>query len=485
MTTNNDLIQLSGELFEAVQLEPCFSDSKYFVDMTPKKIPSDILANYKKLRTGPNFNLKDFVEENFHPPVTEKTFTPEDNLSLEDYIKQMWSFLTQSTDEQNELSSLISLPNPYVIPGGRFREVYYWDCYFTCEGLRIDGEIKLIENIADNFAFLINTVGFVPNANRKYYLTRSQPPLFYLIVKILYDELGVSAISKYLDPLEKEYNFWMNTDRNVNGLNRYWDELDTPRPESFREDLEHAKDFTDKSSFYRNIRAACESGWDFSSRWFSEPNDFNTIQTTNILPIDLNCYLYGLESSLSKWLTEIPNTQKADKYSKLANSRKKLIQSKFWDNNKNYFCDINMKTDKQTEVFSLAGVTPLFLNIATINQAAEVAKHVEANFLTKHGLVTTLNKTSQQWDSPNGWAPLHWQTIIGLQNYGYNQLAQKISSRFIKTVNTKYKKIGKIREKYDVCDLNSKASGGEYIVQDGFGWTNGVISALIDYQKPL
>ncbi|MBK2072484.1 alpha,alpha-trehalase, partial [Francisella noatunensis] len=233
--------------------------------------------------------------------------------------------IQSSSDKQNPLSSLIPLPKSYIIPGGRFREVYYSDCYFTCEGLRVDGEIQMIKDIADNFAYLIDTVGFVPNANRKYYLTRSQPPLFYLIVNILYQELGISAIEKYLPSLEKEYSFWMNTQRNVNGLNRYWDESATPRPESYREDIEHAQNIANKPDFYRNIRAACESGWDFSSRWFANTNDFSTIQTTDILPIDLNSYLYGLESLLGKWFAEVLEQEKASKYLELAEKRKKLI----------------------------------------------------------------------------------------------------------------------------------------------------------------
>ncbi|WP_257593300.1 alpha,alpha-trehalase [Francisella orientalis] len=248
----------------------------------------------------------------------------------------MWHFLHQSSNKQNSLSSLIPLPKSYIIPGGRFREVYYWDYYFTCEGLRVDGEIQMIKDIADNFAYLIDTVGFVPNANRKYYLTRSQPPLFYLTVDILYQELGISTIEKYLPTLEKEYSFWMNTQRNVNGLNRYWDEPATPRSESYREDIEHAQNITNKPDFYRNIRAACESGWDFSSRWFAITNNFSTIQTIDTLPIDLNSYLYGLKSLLGKWFAEVLEQEKASKYLELAEKKKKLIQNTFWDNGKDF-----------------------------------------------------------------------------------------------------------------------------------------------------
>lgn len=484
MSNNQEqLIQLYGELFETVQLKPCFNDSKYFVDMTPKRSSQDILNDYKKLRDSDNFDLKAFVENNFHPPVSEKTFDNSKELSLSSYIKQMWHFLHQSSDEKDSLSSLIALPKPYIIPGGRFREVYYWDCYFTCEGLRVDGEIQMIKDIADNFAYLIDTVGFVPNANRKYYLTRSQPPLFYLIVNILYQELGISTIEKYLPSLEKEYSFWMNTQRNVNGLNRYWDESATPRPESYREDIEHAQNIANKPDFYHNIRAACESGWDFSSRWFANTNDFSTIQTTDILPIDLNSYLYGLENLLGKWFTEISDQEKATKYLELAEKRKKLIQNTFWDNEKDFFYDLSTKTNKITSITSLAGVTPLFLNIATQEQAIKVAKVIENQFLTEHGLITTTLNTSQQWDSPNGWAPLHFEAVIGLRNYGFDKLAETIAKRFVNTVNEKFKETGKIREKYDVVNPKANARGGEYIVQDGFGWTNGVVANFIKMYK--
>lgn len=477
---NNSLIQLSGELFEAVQLKPCFNDSKYFVDMTPRKSPDEILKEYENLKNSKDFDLKAFIEDNFYPPVTEKTFDSNQKISLSQYIKQMWSFLHQSSDQQNSLSSLISLPKPYIIPGGRFREVYYWDCYFTCEGLlREDGEIQMIKDIADNFAYLIDTVGFVPNANRKYYLTRSQPPLFYLIVNILYQELGISAIDKYLTPLEKEYSYWMNTQRNVNGLNRYWDDSATPRPESYREDIEHAQNIDDKPKFYRNIRAACESGWDFSSRWFAKEDDFNTIQTTDILPVDLNSYLYGLEHLLGKWFLETSNQEKANKYFKLSEKRKELIQNRFWDNDKGFFYDLNHTTNRLTTISSLAGVTPLFLNIATKEQAQQVANMIENQFLTEHGLITTTTHTSQQWDSPNGWAPLHFKAVIGLRNYGFDKLAEIIAKRFVNTVNQKFNETGKIREKYDVIDPKTNAGGGEYIVQDGFGWTNGVTTSFI------
>src|SRR5690606_36753428 len=143
---------------------------------------------------------------------------------------------------------------------------------------------------------------------------------------------------------------------------------DTPRPASYREDIEHAKDIENTSKFYRNIRAARESGWDFSSRWFAHKDDFSTIRTIDILPVDLNSYLYGLENSLGKCLTEISKQQKAEKYLTLAEHRENLIQSRFWCHKEEFFYDINYITSKLSKAISLAGITPLFLNIATNRQ---------------------------------------------------------------------------------------------------------------------
>ncbi|WP_232223346.1 trehalase family glycosidase [Francisella frigiditurris] len=475
---NNDLIQTSGELFEAVQLAPCFSDSKTFVDMTPKRDSQEILKDFKALKNQNNFNLKDFILENFDLPKAEEYSDIENGLSLHEHIIQMWDFLTKSADEENPQSSLLELPNSYVIPGGRFREIYYWDCYFTAEGLAAYNKLDMVENIADNFKYLVEQFGFIPNGNRTYYLTRSQPPLFFLIVDILYKHYGISRISKYLPVLEKEYSFWMNTNRNIGGLNRYWDEASEPRPESYREDIHSAKDASNRADFYRNIRAACESGWDFSSRWFHDVNKFETICTTDILPIDLNCYLFGLEERLSTWFKDSSDLEKSSKYRDLANKRKSKIQKDFWSEEQNFFCDINHKEKSHTNALSLAGATPLFFNIATKEQASKLVNTL-SKFVFEGGLSTTLVDTSQQWDYPNGWAPLHWQVIIGLRNYGYSDIAKDIADRFLNTIKLKYKETGKLKEKYNVSNAHIDASGGEYIIQDGFGWTNGVVSALL------
>nr|WP_049750475.1 trehalase family glycosidase [Francisella tularensis] len=172
-------------------------------------------------------------------------------------------------------------------------------------------------------------------------------------------------------------------------------------------------------------------------------------------------------------------TKKSYQVSRISKKRKQLIQDKFCNNQKEFFYDLNHVKNELTDITSLAGIAPLFLNIATDQQALKVAKIIEKDFLTEYGLITTLTNTTQQWDSPNGWAPLHFEAVIGLKNYGFDKLAKTIATRFINTVNAKFKQTGKIREKYDVIIPEQKAGGGEYIVQDGFGWTNGVVKSFI------
>ncbi|MES2881464.1 MAG: trehalase family glycosidase, partial [Bacteroidota bacterium] len=206
--------------------------------------------------------------------------------------------------------------------GGRFGEIYYWDSYFTMLGLKASGKTAMIENMLKNFSFLIDTLGYIPNGNRSYFLGRSQPPFFAAMVNLLSEakkntkEKNGSVQVKYLPQLLKEYEFWMRgaTDLNENNiavnrvvllpdgsiLNCYSDEFSAPRPESFKEDVELAEKLLDKKKLFKNLRAACESGWDFSSRWYKNENDFTSIHTTEIIPVDLNCLLYNLEQTIAE-----------------------------------------------------------------------------------------------------------------------------------------------------------------------------------------
>ncbi|MEM6772925.1 MAG: trehalase family glycosidase, partial [Bacteroidota bacterium] len=247
--------QLFGELFRRVQMERIFADGKTFVDMIPKASSEVIMKAYAAEKSQAGFNLKAFVEQNFDPPAQpESVFNSEASRSIEEHINVLWPVLTRKAGaDEGAAGSLIPLPNDYVVPGGRFREVYYWDSYFTLLGLLEAGEVALARNMVDNFAYQIETIGHIPNGNRTYYLTRSQPPFFSLMVEALAEELGEAIYADYSDALEGEYAFWMDGSAEVSAvspaskhvvrmpdgslLNRYYDAGDRPRAESYREDV--------------------------------------------------------------------------------------------------------------------------------------------------------------------------------------------------------------------------------------------------------
>ncbi|RYZ19703.1 MAG: alpha,alpha-trehalase, partial [Chitinophagaceae bacterium] len=243
--------QLYGPLFFAVQQARIFPDSKTFPDALPKGDPERIAATYLSIIEDPGpdrpFNLKQFVEENFHlpqKPISDYETTEQD---VEKHINRLWHVLHRKADTAARGSSLLPLPHEYIVPGGRFREIYYWDSYFTMLGLRESGEIGMIESMVKNFAWLTDTYGHIPNGNRTYYLSRSQPPFFSLMVELLAGIRSDRIYTDYLPQLQREYAYWMDSSAKTehvvrmpdgSRLNRYWDVLDIPRQEAWVEDMQ-------------------------------------------------------------------------------------------------------------------------------------------------------------------------------------------------------------------------------------------------------
>ncbi|PWJ55577.1 alpha,alpha-trehalase [Dyadobacter jejuensis] len=487
---------LYGVLFEDIQRNHIFEDCKTFVDCIPLWDPMFIIEKYHIEKESETFDLKQFVSENFRIPKEIKSdFRPEPGLDAQTHIHQLWPVLIRQPEDLEQGGSLISLPFPYVVPGGRFREIYYWDSYFTMLGLRESGRNELIENMVNNFAYLINNFGFVPTANRTYYLSRSQPPFFALMVNLFSEMEGKKVLKKYLPQLQKEYDYWMDPGQSEpepytahrrlvylpNGqvLNRYWDDKCTPRPEAFREDEElaeraHKLFGTPPAELYRHIRAAAESGWDFSSRWFEDENEFASIKTTDIIPIDLNCLLYLLELTLAEAyrLKDKFSLQKI--YEAKAIKRKKAIRHYLWNEEKNFFMDYDFKQKNSTHSINLAGAFPLFFKLASKTQSHFVRSYIRLNFLKSGGLLTTTVRSGQQWDAPNGWAPLQWVAYKGLRNYNFHHTANTLRAEWLEILEKEFNFSGKMLEKYNVSDTNMVATNGEYEIQEGFGWTNGV-----------
>ena len=493
MTTLN--IYDAHPLFEDVQLNHILPDGKTFVDCLPKSAIEDINKKYTEQKSQPGFSLQKFVSDNFELPAPHSNgYTSDVHKTVEENIEILWNVLAREPDKKG--GSLIPLPYPYIVPGGRFGEIYYWDSYFTMLGLQASGRYDMIENMVKNFSYLIERFGYIPNGNRNYFLGRSQPPFFSLMLTLLEDIKGSDIISIYLPLMNKEYNFWMKGAKELTAannkinhsvlmpdgeiLNRYCDEYETPRPESYREDVELAAiSHRDPAEMYRHLRAGAESGWDYSTRWFKVNNDFASINTTDIVPVDLNCLLLYLEEKIAAAYLHTGNTTVSKQFSETAEKRKESIQKYCWNETEGFYFDFDTSTGKQKNVFSLAAAYPLFFKLASKKQAEKIVQIIELHFLHEGGLVSTLQTSGQQWDAPNGWAPLHWITIVGLENYGFTELAETIAKRWIKLGTDVFSRTGKLMEKYNVVNTNLEAGGGEYCGQDGFGWTNGVLLALI------
>ncbi len=489
--------QLYGDLFVEVQMQSVFPDGKTFVDCTPKYDPAEIMRKYNAEKKRPGFDLKQFVADNFNLPITPAdNYKSDISAGVKRHIEDLWSVLGRQPDQPVAKSSLLPLPYPYIVPGGRFREVYYWDSYFTMLGLRESGQTDMIENMVRNFAYLINTYGFIPNGNRSYYLTRSQPPFFAMMVSLLANQKGNYIYAIYQPALLKEYKFWMRgasalkrggTYKNVvkmpdgTVMNRYWDDSNEPREESYKADVDAARKSREPAPvFYRNSRAAAESGWDFSSRWFRDGKHLGTILTTDIIPVDLNCLMYHLEQAIAVSYETSGNHLQAKVYYGKAAKRREAILKYCWNGQAGFFTDYRFRERQFSKSLTLAGLYPLVFDLATKSQAEKVARIVENRFLKLGGVPATLKITGQQWDAPNGWAPLVYMTVTGLNHYGFNDLAKTIATNWIHLNEKVFNETGKLMEKYNVADTNLVGGGGEYPLQDGFGWTNGVLLKLMD-----
>lgn len=495
--------EVMGTFFEDVQRQRVYPDGKTFVDMVPRKRAKALAKEYALERNDPDFNLQEFVNRHFYEfnPSGHHTYVPTDETTAREHVANLWPTLRRRNRKNR--GSLVAVPYEYVVPGGRFSEQFYWDSYFIMLGLAADGEWSTIAGMMRNYAYMLRKVGLIPTANRNYFLSRSQPPFFVHMVRLLARHRGRSrTYAEFLPTMLGEYRFWMKgrkiagerpdrpayarVVRMPNGvvLNRYYDNKTTPRPEMRQDDVEVAErsQNADKDKIFLDLRAAAESGWDFSSRWFRQLHDIQSIHTTDIVAVDLNVLLYQLELTIAETYTLLRQPLLAKRFRTAAERRADTIRRYCWDTSLQFFTDYDFRSGQTTASVTLAGVFPLYAKIATNEQAAAVARRIERDFLKPGGLVTTLEDNGQQWDAPNGWAPLQWVAIQGLREYGYFELANTIRDRWLATNESVFAHERKMVEKYDVVNPGG-GGGGEYPLQDGFGWTNGVYAALKDEQE--
>jgi alpha,alpha-trehalase len=479
-----------GPLYRAIQLAHVFPDNKSFVDLIPRERPDAIMAAFRSQKPEGRDALAAFVARHFRSQDDAGQ-----HLSMRDHIKALWPVLAKPPIAAVPGSSSLELPQAYVVAGGRFHELYYWDSYFTMLGLKADGEHSLIESMLANFVSMVERYGHIPNGTRTYYLSRSQPPFLALMMD-LSNIHNPEIDRRRLAALMTEHAYWMAGASCIGAegacqhvvkmpdgslLNRYWDARDTPRDESYTLDLATAHDSGSRPAptVYRDLRAGAESGWDFGSRWFRDGRSIATIHTTDIVPIDLNSLIWNLEKAIARRCAALGDRSCAADFERQADLRRAAIDKYLWSADEKRFADWDRTTGQPTASISAAILYPLFVGLATSEQAEATARLTEQKLLAPGGLRTTTVHTGEQWDEPNGWAPLLWIGVKGFDRYGKMPLAGTLASRWVKTVSSFYACTGRMVEKYDV-ERGQAGGGGEYPVQDGFGWTNGVTRALLD-----
>lgn len=522
---DNCRVFCTGPLLKAVQNARIFHDSKDFVDMPMKYDPDttlkafDLLSNKSDVET-----IRAFVEEYFLPPGAElqschpgdwvskpKTF---DNIKDPNYrqwaydIHAKWRTLCRRVKDDvkrnQQLYSLISIPYPFIAPGGRFREFYYWDTYWIIKGLLVSEMTTTAKNMIRNLGEMVRRYGFVPNGGRVYYLKRTQPPMLAGCVQEFFNYTGdVEFVKEMLPLLEKEYQFWIK-ERAVEWKTpagdsfrffQYRVQQDEPRPESYKEDVltaDHLNSEEEKVKVYSNIAGACETGWDFSSRWFAKEGDFKnnlrSVRTNRVVPVDLNAFMCWNQAILSDFHALVGNETASLEYKNEYKLTKFAINQAFWDEKDGSWYDLDLDTNEKSKHYYVSNPTPLFAKCAhdskTVHrQVVNYLNDVKATHYTG-GLPTSLIWSGEQWDSPNGWAPTNHMVIEGLRNSD-DQVSQDTAFALAnKWIQSNYfafvRSGGKMFEKYNVEKFRTTAGGGgEYEVQEGFGWTNGVILDLL------
>ncbi|GLS87089.1 periplasmic trehalase [Cypionkella aquatica] len=469
------LEQSLGDLFVDLHMSGFWPDEKAISDSILLAPAPDILRAYHAAKAAGPVDLHAFYAAHFRPVAAQETaYRTDPTHSPKQHLAAIWPHLIRPADDAEERSTRFALPRPYVVVGGRFQEAYYWDSYFTQLGLLKVGKTALVLDMLENFAFAIERIGHIPNGFRSYFLTRSQPPFFAAMVQDYGRAVGdpAGAYARFLPAMQREYQYFIASEHNHQGLARYWDQASGPRVEMYRTDLEAVhKGVPD--GYFRNLRAACESGWDFSARWLTDSADLTTIRTTALWAIDLNCLLLRYEEILAEASHEA-------RYAEAAKLRRDLISKRFYSAETGYFHDVQIADGKISPITTAAGMFALYAGAASQAQAETTAAWMQSHLLAPGGLLTTDVTSGQQWDSPNGWAPLQWIAVQGLLRYGFGDLAETLRQRWLATCDAVFGASGKFVEKYNVLDPLAPSSGGEYALQDGFGWSNGVYLDLAD-----
>ncbi len=400
-------------------------------------------------------------------------------MTLNQYIKEN---LPRSVYENREdQPDLVGLPFPYTVPSpdGMFREMYYWDTYFTNVGLIASGNIQQAIYNTDNVAFLINKIGYMPNSNRAHHLGQSQPPFYYRMVSDIFDATGdIAWLSHHYDTISKEYSFWMTERIAPNGLNYYCPtlhkQLSDEKIEAYYRYYAsrcggfETDDFQVKAAAAHTVTALCESGWDCCSRFGIAAPYFN--------PVDLNSLLYGLESTMAVF-SQILNKGQDKLWQNRAGERKSKMDQFLYCEEHQMYLDWNFRDCVHSQLISAASYFPYFVGM---EQASQNAMDIlETQLLLPYGVSCSVPGAyphKLQWDYPNIWAPLQYTSYIACVNSGYSQVAQEIATRYIKLLEKNFSKTHNLWEKYD--GNTAEVVNAEYNAPPMLGWTAGIYLAF-------
>ena len=378
-----------------------------------------------------------------------------------------------------------ALPKPYSVPctSGGFRNMFYWDTYFTNAGLLLDGDYEQALNNIEDIAFMIDSVGYMPNATARDLLNRSQPPLFCQMVKDYFDATADSAFLQRMMPiLEKEYSFWMTSRIAPNGLNRYGHDATPMELTDFCNGLAHRvkvnpANFTDEERirFGAHLLAEAESGWDFTPRFEGRCMDFN--------PVDLNTILYGFERNMAAF-NDVLGLPDSSLWNERADKRKELINRHLLDPESGLYFDYDYVNGRRSDIYSAAVFTTLWAGVADEKGARALVEHLD-RLEAPHGVLTCALRDGTtpfaQWDAPNGWAPLHYFAIKGLDRYGFKDAAARIAGKYLSAQTSIYGKTRQLWEKYNAMKGNTEVNDEYKMPGEFLGWTAGTYQTAFDY----
>ena len=409
--------------------------------------------------------IKD-VAKSVLPASKVKDLQPQDVAVAREYIAAYWKKLERYHPEADE--TLLGLPHPYLVPAYEeghafdFNEMYYWDSYFMVQGMLDAEHQELVEGILENLIFMQKRFKIIPNASRTYLMGRSQPPFLTSFIFDVYEAYGKDRqwLEERIAVAHDEYSIvWLGTAKPnwravYMGLSRYFD------------------------INMLNDLAEAESGWDMTPR-FSR-------RALNYLPVDLNALLYKYESDFAKAAKILGHDHEAGVWLNRAHARKKMMDELMWSSTRGFYHDYNFVKERMGNISSLAGFFPLWAGMLDDKRAKKMVAAL-GRFENKGGLATTDNQpVSQmvpgslptQWAYPNGWAPLEYLVIQGLENYGFHDDARRLAMKWLHTNLNWFSKHGVFLEKYNVVNPDKPPLKGVYPSQTGFGWTNAIFERL-------